>query len=151
MEHLYQKVAYLKGLAEGLGIGEETKEGKLLLRMMDVMEEFADSIVELSRGQEDLEDYVESFEGEMSDLDDYDDYEEYDEEEGLHYVELKCPSCGEEVAIDEDLLYDEDKDIYCPNCDEIIIHAEEEGCCCSDGEDSDCCCSDGGQGCGCEE
>lgn len=35
-------------------------------------------------------------------------------------------SCGEEVEVDEDLLYDETQDIVCPACNEVIIHAEDD-------------------------
>ena len=42
MDYLYQRVSYLKGLAEGLGIDEESKEGKLLLHIIDALEDFAD-------------------------------------------------------------------------------------------------------------
>ena len=45
-----EKVAYLKGLAEGLGIEEDSKEGKLLKAVMDVLADLAVSV-------EDLEDY----------------------------------------------------------------------------------------------
>lgn len=46
-----EKVAYLKGLAEGLGIQEDSKEGKLLKAVMDVLADLAVSV-------EDLEDYT---------------------------------------------------------------------------------------------
>ena len=32
MKYLYEEVAYLKGLAEGLEISKETKEGKIYIR-----------------------------------------------------------------------------------------------------------------------
>ena len=47
MEFLYEKVAYLKGLADGLDIDETTKEGRLLISIIDILEDFADAIVEL--------------------------------------------------------------------------------------------------------
>ena len=46
MKYLYEEVAYLKGLAEGLEISKETKEGKIIHKIIDVLENFADSIVE---------------------------------------------------------------------------------------------------------
>ena len=46
-----EKVAYLKGLAEGMGITEDSKEGKLLKAVMDVLADLAVSV-------EDLEDYT---------------------------------------------------------------------------------------------
>ena len=47
MKYLYEEVAYLKGLAEGLEIGKESKEGKIIHKIIDVLESFAESIVEL--------------------------------------------------------------------------------------------------------
>ena len=42
MDFLLQKVSYLQGLAEGLGVDESSKEGKLLVKIIDTLEEFAD-------------------------------------------------------------------------------------------------------------
>ena len=36
-----EKVAYLKGLADGLGLDAESKEGKVLLAMIDVLDDIA--------------------------------------------------------------------------------------------------------------
>ena len=46
-----EKVAYLKGLAEGMAIDENSKEGKLLKAITDVLADLALSV-------EDLEDYT---------------------------------------------------------------------------------------------
>ncbi|WP_396133363.1 CD1247 N-terminal domain-containing protein, partial [Faecalibacillus intestinalis] len=54
MKYLYEEVAYLKGLAEGLEISEETKEGKIINKIVDVLESFADAIVELEEEQIEL-------------------------------------------------------------------------------------------------
>ena len=37
-----EKVAYLKGLAEGLKLDEETKEGKLIAAIIDVLDAMAE-------------------------------------------------------------------------------------------------------------
>ena len=91
MKYLYEEVAYLKGLAEGLEISKETKEGKMIHKIVDALESFADAIVELDEEQLDLIEYVES--------------------------------------IDEDLLYDEDIDVVCPNCQAIILSSDDEDDC----------------------
>ena len=36
-----EKVAYLKGLCEGMGIGEDSKEGKLLKVITDILEDLS--------------------------------------------------------------------------------------------------------------
>lgn len=123
MEYLYERVAYLRGLCEGLGISKETKEGKVLEEVVEILGEFADAIVELSDKQEELEEYTELIDEDLSDLEDdfYEETEEDDDEMG--YVEITCPHCGEEIEIDEDLLYDEESDILCPCCDQVVISA----------------------------
>lgn len=141
MKYLYEEVAYLKGLAEGLEISEETKEGKIINKIVDVLESFADAIVELEEEQIELIDYVESIDEDLSDIED-DIYEEEDEDdedddEEYNYIEMECPNCNDFVEIDEDLLYNEDIDIVCPNCQAVILSAEDE-CECSDECICDC-------------
>ena len=135
MKHLYEEVAYLKGLAEGLEISNDNKEGKIIHKIVDVLESFADAIVELEEEQIELIDYVESIDEDLADIED-DIYEEDedDEDDEFNYIEMECPSCNDFVEIDEDLLYDEDVDIVCPNCQSIILSADEL--------DSDCDCYD---------
>lgn len=145
MKYLYEEVAYLKGLAEGLEISEETKEGKIINKIVDVLESFADAIVELEEEQIELIDYVESIDEDLSDIED-DIYEEEDDDdedddEEYNYIEMECPNCNDFVEIDEDLLYNEDIDIVCPNCQAVILSAEDE-CECSDECICDCDCND---------
>ncbi|KGJ50253.1 MULTISPECIES: CD1247 N-terminal domain-containing protein [Paraclostridium] len=145
MKYLYEEVAYLKGLAEGLEISEETKEGKIINKIVDVLESFADAIVELEEEQIELIDYVESIDEDLSDIED-DIYEEEDEDdedddEEYNYIEMECPNCNDFVEIDEDLLYNEDIDIVCPNCQAVILSSEDE-CECSDECICDCDCHD---------
>ena len=45
MKHLYEEVAYLKGLAEGLEISTESKEGKIIHKIVEALEVFADAIL----------------------------------------------------------------------------------------------------------
>lgn len=145
MKYLYEEVAYLKGLAEGLEISKETKEGKIIHKIVETLESFADAIVELEEEQTDLVEYVESIDEDLADIEDdiYEDGdeedEEYDEEEGLSFIEMECPNCSDLVEIDEDLLYDDEVDIVCPNCQAIILSSEDEDDCsyCCDNEYED--------------
>lgn len=123
MEYLFERVSYLRGLCEGSGISDESKEGKVLLEIIDILGEFADSIVELSDRQDNIEEYTETIDEALFDLEeDYYDIEDTESE----YISLSCPSCGEEVQIDEDILYDYESDVVCPICDETIIEASDE-------------------------
>jgi len=143
MEFLYEKVAYLKGLADGLDIEETTKEGKLLVKIIDILEDFADAIVEIDEDADEMAEYVEAMDEDLTnieedlyeDLDEEEDEDE-DDDEDIEFVEVECPNCSEEVYIDEDLLYEDDIDVVCPRCNEKIELVEEvEGCCCNHDEE----------------
>lgn len=105
MEYLMQKVSYLKGLSDGLGIDESTKEGKLLLHIVDVLEEFADVLDETIDNQMDLEEYVNFIDEDLADVED----EVY----------------GVDEDDDEDDFDDFDFDDYCDD-DDCCCHCEEE-------------------------
>ena len=53
-----EKVAYLKGLADGLGIKDSTNEGKLMLAVIDVLEAMADDIEAVDAHAKDLSDSI---------------------------------------------------------------------------------------------
>lgn len=114
MEYLFQKVSYLRGLADGLGIDDSSKEGKLLLHIIEVMEEFADVLDESIDNQMELEEYVNYIDEDLADLEDevY-DFDEYDYDDEY----------DDEYEYDLD---DFDFDDYC----------DDEDCCChSDDEE----------------
>ncbi|MDR0879854.1 MAG: phage terminase large subunit family protein [Clostridioides sp.] len=148
MKHLYEEVAYLTGLAEGLDIESESKEGKMIKKIIDTLEVFADAIVELSEDQDEIIDHVEAIDEDLDELEesvedledivddiideDFDDFDDEEEDNELGFLEMECPSCGELVEVDEDLLYDDDVDIVCPNCDSVILSSEDDEHCCCD-------------------
>ena len=114
-----EKVAYLKGLMEGLDLDKTTKEGKVIAAMADILDDLAltvadncDQIDAIDEDLESLEEYV----YDDLDFDDYDDdlFDEDDDEDAAEY-EFECPNCHEVVFIDES-VFDEGKEIECPNC-----------------------------------
>ena len=126
MKYLYEEVAYLKGLAEGLEISKETKEGKVIHKIVEVLESFADAIVDLEEEQADLIEYVESIDEDLADMEEdiyEDEDEDSDEDSDFSYVEMEC---GDLVDIDEDLLYNDEIDVICPNCQAIILSSDDE-------------------------
>ena len=121
-----EKVAYLKGLTEGLGIDPEQKEGKILSTILDILEDLAidqedlaADIAELDEGldavSDDLEDVETVLFGDEED-DDEDEIEDWDGETALY--ECECPACGETVTFDEDVLAK--GSIQCPACGETL-------------------------------
>ena len=59
MSKLGKKVAYLKGLAEGLGVKDEDNQGKLILALIDTLEAFAEENEELVVGKVNVDEEME--------------------------------------------------------------------------------------------
>ena len=126
-----EKVAYLKGLAEGLDLDTaKSKEGKLISVMIGILEEIGMSI-------EDLEENTVALGDEDDDDDDCCCGDEDDD-----FFEVDCPNCGDTLMIDESVL--EEGVIQCPGCKQKFALDLSDDCCCGDGDEDGC-------GCGCEE
>lgn len=124
-----EKVAYLKGLADGLGIKDSTNEGKLMLAVIDVLEAMADDIEAVDAHAKDLSDCISDINEDMEYLEDLcigDMDDEADDDDDVctgccgscgdeQEYEVTCPKCGETITV-----YEEDLDfgsIRCPKCD----------------------------------
>ena len=134
-----EKVAYLKGLAEGMGIAEDSKEGKLLKAVMDVLADLAVSVEDLEDYTAELTEQVDAIDEDLDALEGEfygdDDCCCGDDEE---YYDVCCPNCEEEFCIDEETLLE--GSIECPNCGEKIEF--DTDCCDDDGCDCGCGCHD---------
>lgn len=131
MKSLNSRVAYLKGLMEGVEIDKSTKEGKVLIEMVDILNDMASEIECVKDSQDDIEEYMGALDEDLEDVENEiygeDDEDEDDEDEG--YVDVKCPNCGEVVYVENDIL-EEEKKIECPNCGKSI--ELNESCTCHD-------------------
>ena len=118
-----EKIAYLKGLMEGMNVDTESNEGKLFAAVVDVLDEIAlevedltDEVMELGDGldviSDDLSDVEDIVYDEWDDDDDDDEEDEEDEEEECYAT--TCPECEEEIFFDDSVL--EDGKVECPNC-----------------------------------
>ena len=151
-----EKVAYLKGLAEGLNIDtEKSKEGKLISVMIGILEEIGLSIEDLEENTVALGEEIDAISDDLSDVEsvvfeeDDDDGDcccddDDDDDDDDDFFEVECPNCKETLVIDEDVL--ESGVIQCPSCKEkFALDLSDCDCCCDEDED-DCGC-----GCGCHD
>ncbi len=112
-----EKVAYLKGLAEGLNLDtEKSKEGKLISVMIGILEELAMSVEDLEENALNLGEEIDVLSDDLADVEDVvfdedeDDEEDYDDD----WFEVECPTCGETLIIDDEALAD--GEVECPKC-----------------------------------
>ena len=134
-----EKVAYLKGLAEGLGFDKESKEGRILDAILDILEDVAHDIEDLEDNAYELGEAIDQVSDDLSDIEDIvydlDDEDDEDEDEGCCgscccdeddeddgeepvFYEVTCPACENTITIDEDVL--NLGSIECPNCGETL-------------------------------
>lgn len=109
MKNILQRIAYVQGLADGLGLEESSKEGQILLELVDVVAELAEVVDEKF---EDMESYVDVVEEDLAELEDYvyedDDFDDYDDFDLDDYDFFDTyPETTEEVFEDIDVSEDE--------------------------------------------
>ena len=112
-----EKVAYLKGLAEGLELDtEKSKEGKLISVMIGILEEVGLSLEDMEENALNLGEEIDALSDDLADVesivyDEEEDDEDEDEEDGF---EVECPNCDEPLFIGDDELAE--GVVVCPNC-----------------------------------
>lgn len=145
---LTEKVAYLKGLVEGIGVDETTNQGKIMKAVLDVLDDMAFTVSDLEDSTSELYEEVEAIDEDLSSLEDefYGDEDDdecdcdcccddddddcdccCDDDDDDDLYELECPNCGDKIYITEDML---NGSIECPNCntkiDDIEVEDEDE-------------------------
>ena len=141
-----EKVAYLKGLMEGLELDSATKEGKILKAVVDVLDDMALSVTDLEDDLVELSDQIDEIDEDLAEVEEEvygyeddcdcgcDDECDCDDDD---FCEVTCPNCGETTYITGTVL--DDGQMECPNCGETLefdLSDDEDEC--------DC-------GCGCKE
>ena len=132
MMNITEKVAYLKGLMEGLKLDESDDTVKVIKAVIDVLDDIALTV-------SDLDDEVELIGAQLDEVDDdlalleddfYEDWEDDDEDYGEEMFEVVCPACGETVYFEDSTL--DDDYVVCPACGEKLefdfeLEDEENG------------------------
>ena len=141
--NLTEKASYIKGLAEGLEIDKESKEGKIIAALLDLTGEMAQELAKVRKDideidddldylndyVEELDDDLESVENFISDEDeddededdDYDFSDDEDDEEnplGDDDCDGNCEGCH---GCDDEDYYE----IVCPSCGETVCFDQE--------------------------
>ena len=143
-----ERVAYLKGLMKGMKVDAASDTGKLLAVMADILEDIALEIDDINENALDLAEEIDQLSDDLGDVEDFldelceDDDDECcccddddcccdDDGEPL-FFEIKCPTCGGEFTVDEDVIALDS--IKCPKCGETLEfdfdEDDEDGCCC---------------------
>ena len=130
MGYLSEKISYIRGLADGLELGEESSEAKVISAIIELLDDMAFSVEELEEQQDLLNDDLDEMDEIVGELEEYvygDDYDDYDD---ITFEDVICPACGAEIELDEDMISDDGSSFICPAChEEIDIDWECDGDC----------------------
>ena len=138
---IVEKAAYLKGLAEGLGIDPDSRDGKLWGALSDLLSDIAHEIEDLQSGALDFADTLDEFGEELGYLEEI----TCDLDRGEDFVDDTCTGdcdncefdCFSDEPEEEDELPDGEEDeeepefdgvlydVKCPVCGEEITFDED--------------------------
>lgn len=152
---LTEKIAYIRGLAEGLKLDESKDEVKVIKAMMELLEDMAVSVADLEEFVDEMSLQLDEVDEDLATLED-EFFEDYCDDDcdccdccdddcgccdcdddcdcDCVYYEVTCPQCNETICVDEDLLLE--GEVMCPECGEILefdfseLELGEDCCCC---------------------
>ena len=108
-----EKVAYIQGLYDGLGLdGEKSGEARILSELLDVMKEVGQQLEGMDTAMDQFDEELDALGDSVADLEDavFDDEDEQDEFledlDGMDedFFEIPCPTCGEDLVVDDEAL-----------------------------------------------
>lgn len=137
-----EKVAYIQGLYDGLGLdGEKSGEARILSEVLDVLKEVGQQLDGMDAAMDEFDEELDALSDTVADLEDavFDDEEEDDGFDGFEdedpdedFFEIPCPSCGEDLVVDDEALAAGVVD--CPACGgKFALSFEDE----ADGPDNE--------------
>ena len=120
-----EKVAYIQGLFDGLGLDtEKSGEARILSEMLDVLKEVGQRLDNVDEVLDEFDGELDSISDDVSMLedavyggdedDDWDGFDLDDEDVDEDFFEIPCPTCGEDLIVDDEVL--EAGVVDCPAC-----------------------------------
>lgn len=133
---LTEKIAYMKGLIDGMELDRSTKESKAILQMTEVMEEMAVYIDDLQSQVDELTELCDLLDHDLGEVetdlycdddeDDDDDWSDDDDDEEFRLGEV-LPADYDDFAFDDDDDFDEVQYVVnCPSCEETVNLSERQ-------------------------
>lgn len=134
---LTEKVAYIKGVIEGMDFDKSTNEGKIIELIVDLLDDVTKDVTDVYESTQTLNAYIEEIDEDLGMLeevvyDEYDDecdcdcdgdcdcddcccedYDDCDDDGEFDFFKVICPSCNEEVYLDNSI---DPSRVFCPAC-----------------------------------
>ena len=106
-----EKVAYLQGLYDGLGLdGEKSAEARILSEVLDVLGQIGAQLDGMDASTGRLSDELDDLRDSVAELENA----VFDEDGGEDFFEIPCPTCGEDLTVDGEAMVA--GVVECPKC-----------------------------------
>ena len=151
-----EKIAYIKGLAEGLALDDSKPEIKVINAIIDLLDDIAYDLTDMEDLYDELSEQVDEIDQDLAEVeselydedfeDDFDDDDDYFDDDDNPFYEVTCGACGEKINVSEDVLLE--GEIECPNCGELLefdfsdLFSDDDFICDADCESCDGCDAD---------
>ena len=130
---LNERAAYIKGLAEGMELDQNSKEGKVIAALIELVSDMADEIAEMDERIDTVHAYCEELDEDLGGveeilLEDECDCDCCDDDcdcccdddcdcccDDEDYFEVECPACGDVICFDSSI---DPEELTCPACGE---------------------------------
>ena len=108
-----EKVAYIQGLFDGLKLDTENSgEARILSEVLDVLREVGLQLDGMDAAMDQFDEELDTLEGTVAELEEavFDDEDEDDgsfedcDDTDEDFFEIPCPSCGEDLIVDDEAL-----------------------------------------------
>ena len=109
-----EKVAYIQGLFDGLKLDtEKSGEARILSEVLDVLREVGQQLDGMDAAIDQFDEELDALGDSVADLEEavFDDEEEdedftgfEDEDDEEDFFEIPCPTCGEDLVVDDEAL-----------------------------------------------
>ncbi len=120
-----EKLAYLKGLVEGLGLDETKKDTKVINNLITLLEDVVLSVTSLEEGFAEMQQQIDAVDEDLGEVEkdlyedecDCDCCKDKDDADDIYY-EVTCPTCGDTIHLGDELI--SMREVDCPNCGEKL-------------------------------
>lgn len=109
-----EKVAYIQGLFDGLRLDtEKSGEARILAEVLDVLREVGQQMDGMDAAMDEFDEELDALGDTVADLEEavFDDedeqdaeFDDLDGEEEEDFFEIPCPTCGEDLVVDDESL-----------------------------------------------
>ncbi|MBE6700779.1 MAG: hypothetical protein E7582_02680 [Ruminococcaceae bacterium] len=121
---LTEKVAYIKGIIDGMNFDTSTNEGKIISLIVDLLDDISNDLNDLAEENATLNSYVEEIDEDLGTLEEvvYEEFDDCDCDCDCDDCDCDCDDCecdDDCACCDKNIAYDFFK-VICPNCNEEV-------------------------------